>query len=31
MRREGDRLDQVPTAIVELLPAPPWQEPPIFT
>jgi AraC-like DNA-binding protein len=27
----GDRLDQVPTPIIDLLPPPPWKEPPIFT
>ncbi|PMB23834.1 AraC family transcriptional regulator [Fischerella thermalis] len=27
----GDRLDQMPTPIADLLPAPPWKEPPIFT
>ncbi|QZZ22975.1 AraC family transcriptional regulator [Leptothermofonsia sichuanensis E412] len=27
----GDRLDQAPILIADLLPAPPWKEPPIFT
>lgn len=27
----GDRLDRIPTPIANLLPAPPWKEPPIFT
>lgn len=27
----GDRLDRAPTPIVDLLPAPPWKEPPILT
>jgi len=26
----GDRLDRLPTPIADLLPAPPWKEPPIF-
>lgn len=27
----GDRLDHVPTPMTDLLPAPPWKEPPIVT
>jgi len=27
----GDRLDQVPTPITDLLPAPPWESPPALT